>query len=76
MKVEKEVILTGGGAKNVGLAKAISAYLGEDIQVPEEPLLIGALGAALFGRDVCLKAAKSGGKLETKERVLGTVAID
>jgi (R)-2-hydroxyacyl-CoA dehydratese activating ATPase len=76
LKIEKEVILTGGGAMNIGLAKAISTYLGEEIQVPEEPLLTGALGAALLGRDICLKAAKSDSELETKERVLNEVVID
>jgi predicted CoA-substrate-specific enzyme activase len=76
IKIEKDIILTGGGAKNIGLAKAISTYLGEEIQIPEEPLLTGALGAALLGRDIYLKAAKSDSELETKEQVLDKVVID
>lgn len=76
LNVEREVILTGGGAKNVGLEKAISTYLGEDIQVPEEPLLTGALGAAIFGRDAYRKAVESGAPLETKQRELGTIGFE
>jgi (R)-2-hydroxyacyl-CoA dehydratese activating ATPase len=59
LRVEKEVVLTGGCAKNIGLVKAISTYLGQEVLVPDEPLITGALGAALLGRDICLKASAS-----------------
>ena len=51
LKIEREVALTGGGAKNIGLVKAIEDKVGFPVLVPPEPLLTGALGAALLGRD-------------------------
>jgi predicted CoA-substrate-specific enzyme activase len=75
LKVEKEVVLTGGGAKNKGIIQALSKYLGCEIQVPEEPLITGALGAALLGKDLVEKALEKNQPLETKERILEEVAI-
>lgn len=49
--IEKDVVVTGGGAKNIGLVKAIEDKVGFPVLVPQEPLLTGALGAALLGRD-------------------------
>jgi predicted CoA-substrate-specific enzyme activase len=49
--IEKDVVVTGGGAKNIGLVKAIEEKVGFPVLVPPEPLLTGALGAALLGRD-------------------------
>ncbi len=75
LRVEPEVIMTGGGAKNIGLVHALAEQLEEDVQVPKEPLLTGALGAALLGRDLVEKASQNNTALETKERVLETVKI-
>ncbi len=45
----KEVVmLTGGVAKNEGVARALEERLGVKIFVPPEPQIIGALGAALL----------------------------
>jgi (R)-2-hydroxyacyl-CoA dehydratese activating ATPase len=49
--IEKEVVVTGGGAKNIGLVKAVEDKLGFPVLVPPEPFLTGALGAALVGHD-------------------------
>jgi len=75
LKVEKDVVLTGGGGKNKGLVHALSKYLGCEILVPEEPLITGALGAALLGKDLAEKALEENQPLETKERILEEVAI-
>jgi len=75
IKLQKEVILTGGGGKNKGLVKALSEQLGCDILVPEEPLLTGALGGALLGKAIYEKALRKKEPLETKPRVLGSVQI-
>ncbi|MCX8118068.1 MAG: acyl-CoA dehydratase activase [Desulfobacterota bacterium] len=75
LKVEEAVIVTGGGAKNRGLLKVLSELLGQKILVPEEPLLTGALGAALLGRELVDKALKNKTPLETKERVFKEVEI-
>jgi predicted CoA-substrate-specific enzyme activase len=75
LRVEEAVIVTGGGAKNKGLLKALSEQLGHEILVPEEPLLTGALGAALLGKEIVEKAKQNNTPLETKERILEEVEI-
>ena len=75
LSVEEEVIVTGGGAKNKGLLKALSEQLGHEILVPEEPLITGALGAALLGKEIVEKAKQSHTPLKTKERILEEVKI-
>jgi len=70
LKIEREVALTGGGAKNIGLVKALEAKLGFPVLVPPEPLLTGAIGAALLGRDIVQKAAEKGETLVRSERRL------
>jgi predicted CoA-substrate-specific enzyme activase len=70
LKVEPDVVFTGGVAKNIGVVKALEANLGCEVLVPEEPLLSGALGAALLGREKVLKALEAGEPLDKKERKL------
>jgi (R)-2-hydroxyacyl-CoA dehydratese activating ATPase len=48
IKIEKDVVITGGGAKNIGLVKALEQKIGFSVVVPPEPLITGALGAALI----------------------------
>jgi len=75
LRVEEEVIVTGGGAKNRGLLKALSEQLGHEILVPEEPLITGALGAALMGKEIVEKAKQNHTPLKTKERILEEIEI-
>jgi predicted CoA-substrate-specific enzyme activase len=70
LKVEREVALTGGGAKNIGLVRALEAKLGFAVQVPPEPLLTGAIGAALLGKDIVKEAEAKGTPLTKTERRL------
>ncbi|MGD0916784.1 MAG: 2-hydroxyglutaryl-CoA dehydratase, partial [Thermodesulfobacteriota bacterium] len=63
------------GAKNRGLLKALSEQLGHEILVPEEPLITGALGAALKGKEIVEQAKQSRTPLKTKERVLEQIEI-
>ncbi|MBU2607947.1 MAG: 2-hydroxyglutaryl-CoA dehydratase [Chloroflexi bacterium] len=70
LKIEKDVVVTGGGAKNIGLVKALEDKLGYPAIVPSEPLLTGAIGAALLGKDAVQQAIKKGVPLERKERRL------
>jgi predicted CoA-substrate-specific enzyme activase len=70
LKIEREVALTGGGAKNIGLVKALEARLGFPVLVPPEPLLTGAIGAALLGRDIVREADEKGIPLVRSERRL------
>jgi predicted CoA-substrate-specific enzyme activase len=46
--VEKDVVMTGGVAKNEGVRSAIEELLGFKVYVPEEPQIMGALGACIF----------------------------
>jgi predicted CoA-substrate-specific enzyme activase len=41
-------MMTGGVAKNKGVVQVLSRRLDMEISVPEEPQIVGALGAALF----------------------------
>jgi predicted CoA-substrate-specific enzyme activase len=75
LKVEKEVIVTGGGGKNKGLLKALSEQLGHEVLVPEEPLITGALGAALVGKEIVEKAQENNISLKTKARILEEIEI-
>jgi predicted CoA-substrate-specific enzyme activase len=70
LKIEREVAITGGGAKNIGLVKALEAKLGFPVLVPPEPLLTGAIGAALLGGDIVREAAEKGETLVRSERRL------
>jgi predicted CoA-substrate-specific enzyme activase len=71
LKIKPEVAITGGGAKNIGLVRALEAKFGTAVLVPREPLVTGALGAALIGREMFENAAKTGGTLVRKSRKLG-----
>lgn len=46
--VREDVVLTGGVAKNLGVKKAIEEKLRLAVKVPEEPQIVGALGAAVL----------------------------
>ncbi|OYT34132.1 2-hydroxyglutaryl-CoA dehydratase [Archaeoglobales archaeon ex4484_92] len=48
IRIEEDVVLTGGVAKNEGVKIALENALGLKIKVPFEPQIVGALGAALF----------------------------
>jgi activator of 2-hydroxyglutaryl-CoA dehydratase len=75
LKIEREVALTGGGAKNIGLVKALEAKLGFPVLVPSEPLITGAIGAALLGKDIVKEAEKKGETLVRSERRLTEASI-
>jgi predicted CoA-substrate-specific enzyme activase len=68
--IEKDVVVTGGGAKNIGLVKAITDKVGFGVLVPPEPFITGALGAALLGRDYVAR-----GVIRDSERKLDEVTF-
>jgi predicted CoA-substrate-specific enzyme activase len=75
LKIKREVAITGGGAKNTGLVKALESMFGCPVLVPREPLITGALGAALIGQEMCENAARTGGTLARKPRQLGEASF-
>lgn len=68
--IEPDLVLTGGVAKNTGMVRAMKESLGCEILVPEEPLLTGALGAAILAKETYMKAVAKGEALPTKSRRL------
>ncbi len=46
----ERVLFAGGGALNPCLKQLLSQKLGVDLTVPEQPQIVGALGAALVAR--------------------------
>jgi len=56
LKIEPDVVFTGGVARNSGVVRAIMEQLGCPVLVPKDPLLSGALGAALLARDIVIQA--------------------
>jgi len=68
--IEPDVVLTGGVAKNTGMVRAMKESLGCELFVPEEPLLTGALGAAILASETYMKAVAEGEALPTKSRRL------
>ncbi len=51
LKMEKDLVLTGGGGEDIGLVSAVSEALGIDVLVPEQPRLTAALGAAILAKE-------------------------
>lgn len=49
--IQPEATMTGGVAKNVGVVKSLENMLGMPLNIPDEPQIVGALGAALIARD-------------------------
>ena len=68
--IEPEVVFTGGVAKNTGVVKAVKENLNCEVFVPEDPLLSGAIGAAILGKELTEKAMAKGEPLTTKKRRL------
>ncbi|NJD75713.1 MAG: 2-hydroxyglutaryl-CoA dehydratase [Candidatus Methanoperedens sp.] len=48
LRIKPEVAFVGGVAKNPGVVKAFEKALDTEMQLPEEPQITGALGAALL----------------------------
>jgi predicted CoA-substrate-specific enzyme activase len=71
LKIEPDVVFTGGVAKNIGVVKSLETKLGCKVLVPEEPMLSGAIGAALLGKDITLKALDQGKLVQRGRRSLG-----
>ena len=49
--VEKDFVISGGIAKNMGIVSKIEKKVGLKILIPDEPQIVGALGAALLAKE-------------------------
>lgn len=70
LKIEPDVVLTGGVAKNIGVVSAVKEHAGCEVLVPHDPLLSGAMGAALLGKEFTMEAVAKGEPIQRKERRL------
>ena len=70
LKIEPDVVLTGGVAKNVGIIRAMKENLGCELLIPEDPLLTGAMGAAILAKELSSEAIAKGEPVSTKPRHL------
>jgi predicted CoA-substrate-specific enzyme activase len=61
--LEPDCAVVGGGAKDIGLVKSIEQSLDSELQLPEEPQIVTALGAALIALE---KAVPSGSATKAK----------
>jgi predicted CoA-substrate-specific enzyme activase len=50
LKIKPDAVFTGGVAKNSGVKHYLEEELGITLHVPDEPQIVGALGAALFAQ--------------------------
>ncbi|HEX76222.1 MAG TPA: benzoyl-CoA reductase, bzd-type, subunit Q [Dehalococcoidia bacterium] len=58
--VEKEFAIAGGIAKNIGVVQRLEEKLGLRAHIAFEPQIVGALGAALFAKELLEKSIKCG----------------
>ena len=70
LKVEPDVVFTGGVANNIGVVKALQENLGCKVLIPDEPLLSGAIGAAILGKEITQKALAKGEPIQRVQRRL------
>jgi (R)-2-hydroxyacyl-CoA dehydratese activating ATPase len=56
--IEKDVAVVGGVARNKGLIDILEKELGFKVLVPENPEMVGALGAAILAKENIDKAGK------------------
>lgn len=50
--IEREFVISGGIAKNIGLVRRLEVKAGLSANIPFEPQIVGALGAAIFAREL------------------------
>jgi bzd-type benzoyl-CoA reductase Q subunit len=55
--MEEDFVISGGIAKNLGVVRRVEKLFGVKAHISFEPQIIGALGAALFARELLKKSA-------------------
>jgi (R)-2-hydroxyacyl-CoA dehydratese activating ATPase len=70
LKIEPDIVFTGGVAKNRGMVQAVSEQLRREILVPPDPLITGALGAALLAKETAMAAKSTGDSSPNPNRKL------
>jgi predicted CoA-substrate-specific enzyme activase len=75
IKIEPDVVLTGGVAMNEGIRNAMEETINYPVFVPSNPLCTGALGAALLGKEIFHQAMEKGEKIDNKKRIVKEVTF-
>jgi len=57
--MEEDFVISGGIAKNLGVVRRLEKLFGVKAHISFEPQIIGALGAALFARELLEKSAST-----------------
>jgi len=57
--IADEFVISGGIGRNVGLVSRIEKISGLKVTLPQEPMIVGAVGAALFAQDQAKKKEHS-----------------
>jgi len=65
--LEDDFVISGGIAKNPGVVRRLEQRLGLQAHIAEEPQIVGALGAALFARDLLEKRAAKAARREQRD---------
>ncbi len=60
--IQGDFIISGGIAKNVGVVSRLEKVLNLKASICYEPQIVGALGAAIFARELLEKRARKGGR--------------
>ena len=63
-------VMTGGVARNIGMVKSLEKSLGRPLLVPDEPQMVGALGASIIALDQ-LTSPKANAQTRTQPSQLG-----
>jgi activator of 2-hydroxyglutaryl-CoA dehydratase len=58
--IERELMFTGGIAKNIGIVRRLEQQIKLKIKTSFEPQIVGALGAALFAQETLEKVCNDG----------------
>jgi predicted CoA-substrate-specific enzyme activase len=67
--IKQDIAITGGIAKNIGVMKQLQEMLDmEFVELPADPQLIGAIGAAVFAADQLTKTRSQNPELYTGEK--------
>jgi (R)-2-hydroxyacyl-CoA dehydratese activating ATPase len=48
---KEKIVFTGGVAQNIGMKEALKKRIQKEINIPDQPQIVGALGAAVIGFD-------------------------
>nr|HID59746.1 2-hydroxyglutaryl-CoA dehydratase [Desulfobacterales bacterium] len=72
--IEQEIIMTGGVAKSRGLIKTAKKRLGR-VLTPPEPLITGALGAAIFAKRLFEDSNRKGTLIDKSKRRMDRVTF-